>query len=107
MSNKSEDRGMMKWAAFHSVISEDEINTYINKNTKNIKPEFSEDQIMELENHIVEAYNSGSSVTLTIFGKFKNSFVSGIITKLDSINRLVYVDKKPFNFDDILDIKFN
>ena len=30
MSNKSEDRGMMKWAPFHSVISEDDINTYIN-----------------------------------------------------------------------------
>lgn len=107
MNNKSEDRGMMKWAAFHSVISEDEINTYINKNTKNIKPEFSEDQIMELENLIVEAYNSNSMVTLTIFGKYRNSFVTGIITKLDSINKLVFVDKKPYKFDDILNIKYN
>lgn len=106
MNNKSEDRGMMKWAPFHSVISEDEINTYINKNTKNIKPEFSEDQIMELENLIVEAYNSNSTVTLTIFGKYKNSFVTGIITKLDSINKLVFVDKKPYRFNDILNIKY-
>ena len=106
MNNNSEDRGMMKWAAFHSVISEDEINTYINKNTKNVKPEFSEDQIMELENLIIEAYNSGSMVTLTIYGKYKNSFVTGIITKLDSINRYVYVDRKPYNFDDILDFKY-
>lgn len=104
MNNKSEDRGMMKWAPFHSVISEDDINTYINKNTKNIKPEFSEDQIMELEKLIIEAYNSGSIVTLTIYGKYKNSFVTGIVTKLDSINKLVFIDKKPYKFDDILQI---
>ena len=106
MNNKSEDRGMMKWAPFHSVISEDEINTYINKNTKNIKPEFSEDQIMELENQIVEAYNSSSIITLTIYGKYKNSYITGIITKLDSINKLVFVDKKPYKFEDILYIKY-
>ena len=106
MNNKSEDRGMMKWAPFHSVISEDDINTYINKNTKNIKPEFSEDQIMELEKLIIEAYNSGSIVTLTIYRKYKNSFVTGTITKLDSINKLVFIDKKPYKFEDILDIKY-
>lgn len=105
MSNKSEDRGMMKWAPFHSVISEDEINTYINKNTKNVKPEFSEDQIYELEQLIVESYNTKALITLTIYGKYKNSFVTGIITKLDSINKLVYIDKKPYKFEDILNIK--
>lgn len=101
-----EDRGMMKWQAFHSVISEDEINKNLKNRIINEKPEFSEDQINELERLIIEAFNSGSTITLTIYGKSKNTFVTGVITKLDSHTKSVYVNKKPYNFTDILNIKF-
>ena len=105
--SKSEDRGMMKWQAFQSVISEKEINEYIDRKNINIKPEFSEDQIEELEHLIVEAFNSGNIITLTIHGRLENSYVTGIITKLDGMNKLVFIDKKPYKFDDILEVKYN
>lgn len=106
MPNKNEDRGMMKWAAFHSVMSEDEVNTYINMSNPNVKPEFSEDQINELEQLIIEAHYNKSIVTLTIFNKHKNTYETGIITKLDGLNKLVYLNKKPIPFNDILSIKY-
>ncbi|MBO4601172.1 MAG: YolD-like family protein [Bacilli bacterium] len=106
MPNKSEDRGMMKWAAFHSVMSEDEVNSYINMSNPNEKPELSEDQINELEQLIIDAYYNKSVVTLTIYKKQENSIETGIITKLDGVNKLVYLDKKPIPFSDILSIKF-
>ena len=104
--NNNEDRGMMKWAPFHSVLSEEEVNQYINTNIINEKPLFSEEQIEKLESLIKEAYASGQTITLTIYGKIKNTFVTGIITKLDGISKCVYVDKKPYRFSEILDIKY-
>lgn len=102
MSNKSEDRGMMKWAPFHSVISEDDINTYINKNTKNIKPELSDDQISEIEENIIFAYNNKSEIKLLIFNKYKNYEETGIISKLDPLNKIICINNKKINFNDIL-----
>lgn len=102
----NEDRGMMKWQAFHSVISEDEINKSIKNRCLNEKPELSEDQINELEHLIIEAYNSKSMITLTIYGKINNKHVTGIITKLDPATKSIFVDKKPYNFSDILKIEY-
>lgn len=104
--HNNEDRGMMKWQAFHSVISEDEINKSIKNRCLNEKPDLSEDQINELEHLIIEAYNSKSMVTLTIYGKINNTYISGIITKLDSPTKSVFVNNRPYNFNDILNIKY-
>lgn len=106
MSQKSEDRGMMKWAPFYSVMSEAEIRSSVDRKIINEKPDFSEDQINELEKSIIEAYNNESFVTITLYNKYKNIYVSGIISKLDSLNKQVFIDKKPYNFYDILEINF-
>lgn len=105
MNNKSEDRGMLKWAPFHSVMSEEEVLDVIKMKEKYPKPELSEDQINELEYLIVEAYNSKNMVELTIYNNGKFITKSGIITKLDGINKCIYLDKQMILFNNI--IKFN
>lgn len=105
-NNNSEDRGMLKWQPFYSVLPESEIRKTYNTNNIDEKPELSEDQIEELENLIVEAYNSGNIVELTIYDKYKKIYIQGKITKLDSIHKAIFLDKKMIPFKDILKIKF-
>ena len=107
MSQKSEDRGMMKWNPFYSVMSEAEIRSSVDKKVINEKPDFSEDQIMELEEKIIYAFNNKKIVKLHIYDKYNDIYITGTITKLDSLNKTIYIDKKPVKFTDILDIKIN
>lgn len=106
MNNKSEDRGMLKWAPFHSVMSEDEVLDIFKMRERYPKPELSEDQINELEYLIVEAYNSQNTVVLTIYYNGKLIDKTGIITKLDAINKAVYLDKKMIPFSDIIKFRY-
>ena len=106
MNNKSEDRGMMKWAPFHSVMSEEEVLSVIKMKEKYPKPELSEDQINELEYLIVEAFNSKNMVELTIYYNGKFITKSGVITKLDGPSKTVFLDKKPILFTDIIKFKY-
>ena len=106
MNNKSEDRGMLKWAPFHSVMSEDEVLDIFKMRERYPKPELSEDQINELEYLIVEAYNSKNMVELTVYNNGKYIQESGIITKLDGINKTVYLDKKPILFTNIIKFQY-
>ena len=106
MNNKSEDRGMMKWAPFYSVLSEDEIRKSIKKKDRVQMPELSEDQVMELENLIIEAYNSKSIVELTIFDNGKFIKKQGVITKLDSTHKAIYLNKKMIMFNNILKLNY-
>lgn len=105
-NNKSEDRGMMKWAPFYSVMSEDEVRSTIKKKEIQPKPELSEDQIMELENLIVEAYNSKNIVELTVYDNGKFIKKSGIVTKLDSTHKAIYLNKKMIMFNNIINFKY-
>ena len=103
--HNSEDRGMMKWNAFHSVLSEDEVKQSIDGYFKDEKPDLSEDQIEEIENTILYAYNSKEVVKLTIFENSKIITKEGIITKLDPMHKSIYLDKKIILFSNIIKIE--
>lgn len=105
-NHHSEDRGMMKWAPFYSVLSESEINTTVENKEIYSKPDLSEEQIMELENIIIEAYNHKSLIELTIYDNKKFIKSQGIITKLDSIHKAIYLNKKMIQFNNIIKIDF-
>lgn len=105
MSNKNEDRGMMKWAPFASVMSEAEIRSAVDKKYINEKPEFSEDQIMELEEKIVYAFNNKKEVIIKIYDKYYDIEEKGIIIKIDALNKTINLDGKIIYFDKILDVK--
>lgn len=101
MHNKSEDRGMMKWAPFYSVLSEKEINENIDKSNIDEMPELSEEQLDELENIIICAYNNKSNVKMIYFEGTKKITSSGIINKLDPIHKSIYLNKKMILFSNI------
>ena len=104
--HNSEDRGMMKWQAFHSVISEHEINENLKNKHINEKPDLSEDQISEIENIIIDAYNNKKEVTIKVYGRLNNNTLSGLITKLDPMHKAIYLNKKLIPFSDIINIKY-
>ena len=107
MHNKSEDRGMMKWNPFYSVMSEAEIRSSVDKKVINEKPEFSEDQIMEMEETILYAFNNNKEVTINLYDKYNTLTVIGHITKLDPLTKSIFINKKPIKFTDIIKITIN
>ena len=107
MHNKSEDRGMMKWNPFYSVMSEAEIRSSVDKKVINEKPEFSEDQIMEMEETIIYAFNNNKEVLIDIYDKYKSPTIKGHITKLDPLTKSIFINKKPIKFTDIIKITVN
>jgi len=104
--HNNEDRGMMKWQAFHSVISEDEINKSIKNRCLNEKPDLSEDQISEIENIIVDAFNNKKEVVITVYSKIKNIIDKGFVTKLDPMHKAIYLNKKMIPFNNIIKIDY-
>lgn len=104
--HNNEDRGMLKWQPFYSVMSEDEVKSSVNKKNINIKPDYSEDQINEIEAKIIEAYNSKSTVNVEVYDTYHNKIITGVINKLDPLNKTIYVNKSPILFENILNIYF-
>lgn len=107
MNNKSEDRGMMKWAPFYSVLSEKEINDGVEKNNIDSKPDLSEDQISEIENTIIYAYNNKKEVEIKVYENHKIIKKDGTINKLDPIHKSIYLNKQSILFNNIIDIKIS
>jgi len=105
MNNNSEDRGMLKWQPFYSVLSEDEVRDTTCTIDNVSKPDLSEDQIEEIEMLIMDAYNNKKEVTLSIFNQHKIIEVSGIITKLDPLHKSIYLNKQMILFTNILKIQ--
>ena len=103
-NNENEDRGMLKWQPFYSVLSKKEIKDSIKEKEVISKPDLSEDQINELENTIIDAYNNKKEVTLSIFNQNKIIDVTGIITKLDPLHKAIYLNKKMILFNNIITI---
>lgn len=100
------DRGMIKWAPFNSVINGNEVLSSITEEKSKInKPTLSEEQINNLENKIIEAYSKNIQVELIYFKNGKNNKLSGQITKLDPINKKIILNyHTDVYFNNILDI---
>ncbi|MBR1413537.1 MAG: YolD-like family protein [Bacilli bacterium] len=100
------DRGMIKWLPFNSVIPSQVIIKSI-ENKRNIipMPILSEDKINYLENKILEAYNTKETINIKYFynGKIfkKSSKIKSIKT---ASKKVVLNDDYSINFSQILDI---
>lgn len=106
MSNdQNEDRGMMKWAPFYSVLSEKEIKESVENKEVYSKPDLSEDQISELENIIIDAYNNKKEIEIKVYESHGTIIKQGIINKIDPIHKAIYLNKKMILFTNILDVK--
>ncbi len=104
-NNQNEDRGMMKWAPFYSVLSEKEIKESVENKEVYSKPDLSEDQISELENIIIDSYNNKKEIEIKVYENHKIAVKQGIINKLDPMHKAIYLNKKMILFTNILDCK--
>ena len=96
----------MSWAPFNSVINNHDItNEIINIGERKIKPEYTEEQLEELEYKILSAYNTQENIILKYYKNYKENIVCGIITKIDSIKKIIILNNSiNIYFFNILDI---
>ena len=95
------DRGIIKWQPFDSVISSSEIAREVQKEKNKItKPILSEEQKNIIENNILEAYHENISIKILYF---KNNQLYKKNNKIIKI----YPTNKKIIFDDYSYLYFN
>lgn len=100
------DRGIVKWAPFNSVINGNQLLDEINYERNRIsKPILSEEQIADLEENIIIAYSERSIINLYFYKNGCINIINGQITKLDPANKIITINNKTrIYFNNIIDI---
>ena len=83
----------MSWAPFNSVINNQDItNEILDKYSYISKPEYTEEQLEELEYKVLDAYNSQNNIYVSYYKNNKKNLVNGIITKIDSVHKCIIIN---------------
>lgn len=99
------DRKMLKWAPFDSVVSGKKvINEVMHEKKKIKKPILSEDQLKNIENKILDSYNSKDFVTISYYESGYIYNIDSYIKKIDYINKIVYLNNKLIFFNQIMNV---
>lgn len=100
------DRGIVKWAPFNSVINGNQLLDEINYERNRIsKPVLSEEQIADLEENIITAYSEKSIINLYFYKNGCINIINGQITKLEPVNKIITINNKTrIYFNNIIDI---
>lgn len=100
------DRGMIKWQPFNSVISNKTIlNSLIKEQERIEKPEMSEEEIITLEKQLIDAFYMQEKLDITYY---KNGYLIHIISyikKIDQVYKIVYLENINLLFNQIISIK--
>ena len=95
------DRGIIKWQPFNSVApSKETINRLTKERQKINKPILSEEQLENIQNNLLEAYNNGIKTRIEYF---KN----GIIFKAYQFIKQIDFDHSQIILADNIRIYFN
>ena len=79
------DRGMIKWQPFDSLLSTKKVaKEIINEKSKVAMPTLSEDQLLNIEEKVLEAYYNGETVRLVYYRKG---------TYYTKVSLIKYIDK--------------
>lgn len=101
-----EDRGMIKWQPFNSLINGNEvINSILKEKGKIKKPIISEEEKSEIEAKIIDAYFTQIIVNITYFKNGNLTKVEGKIKKIDQVYKLVYLNEAKLLFNQIISIE--
>ena len=97
------DRGMIKWRPFNSVVPSKEL---LRKDVQIDKPSLSSDEVSDLEEKVKNSFYTQSIITITYFYDNKVFKTSAYVTKIDSIKKNIYLsNSKIINFRQIYEIK--
>lgn len=101
----NKDRGMIKWMPFNSVVSNKEILYSLMKEKEKItKPNISEDETKAFEKAIIDAYYMQDKIHITYYKSGYSYEYYGIIKKIDSSNKLIYLNNFKILFNQILGV---
>jgi hypothetical protein len=96
----------MSWAPFNSVINNHDIMSDIKDKESYInKPEYTEEQLEELEFKVINAYTSKDQINIYYYQNHKSICIKGVINKIDSVYKRIYINNISINFFDIIRIK--
>lgn len=99
------NRDIIKWLPFNSLINNKIVVEKVLKEKAKIKmPILSEDEIKELEEKILNAYYEKIKVKITYY---KNGYLYEVISeikKIDSSNKLIYLNNTKLIFNQIVGV---
>lgn len=101
------DRKMMKWIPFNALMEQsDYLSDLLRGKTKISKPVLSPDQEDELNYNLESAYIFQQEVCVKYFEDGDIKEADGIITKIDSFQKCIYVANVELHAQSIIDIIF-
>ncbi len=99
------DRGIIKWAPFDGLAGFNDLYKELKYRLgKKEKPVLSEDQLYEMDMTLQRAFHERLKVYLSYFqdGYIKQTY--GNITRIDPINKLIYIDYVKYPLSLIMDL---
>lgn len=100
------DRGMLKWTPFASVVTPQQVIEEIqSKKNKRAKPELTEDELEKLNQQLFECFSSTISVNITFYENYDFKIISGAIKKIDMTRKTILINNKVIYASQIISIK--
>ena len=89
------DRGMIKWQPFESLISSNEVvNSILKKKNEVNKPSLSIDQLEKLNELILESYYNQAKITICYFKCNQIYKITGIITEINPSIKIITLNNQ-------------
>ncbi|MGI6782552.1 MAG: YolD-like family protein [Acholeplasmataceae bacterium] len=99
------DRGIIKWAPFDGLAGFNDLYLTLKYNlNKKDKPTLSEEQLYYMDLKIKEAIYENRHITVVYFNNGYTNNLYGLVTKIDSLKRIIYLDNIPLKIDNIIDL---
>lgn len=100
------NRGMVKWQPFNAVKSGNSmIDNVLEKKNKVAMPILSEDQLYDIQNKILTAYEEKNTISIRFFRDGRYYQKDGKIVNIDSIKRKITLsDGFILYFSQIIDV---
>ncbi|MGE4320153.1 MAG: YolD-like family protein [Acholeplasmataceae bacterium] len=108
MNNTYVDRGIIKWAPFDGLAGFNDLYKQLKYRLgKKDRPLLSEDQLYEMDINLQKALHEHLDVYLSYYqdGYIKASF--GKVTKIDAINKIIYIDGLKYPLSMIVDLSLD
>lgn len=92
-----QDRGMIKWAPFNSVVNSKYIvEAIIIEKSKIRKPILSDEQIAEIEDNILESFINQIPLSFKIYQGGFIKEIKGTVVKIDSVKTRIFLDNHKY-----------
>ena len=92
-----QDRGMIKWMPFNSVInSKFLVNSIEKEKAKIAKPTLSDEQTHEIENNILESMINKIPLTFKIYQAGFVKEINATVINIDPVMKKIYLDNHKY-----------